>query len=164
MHHNECCNAENSKVYVYSHLIAALFTPPWLRQHRCTRHRRGQHEGLLTHVQSLPMGACGLYGRPPQPRTPRDTKARSPDHPNSSTIAHRARRAGSRATHTQPHQHCDLISTQTCGEAIATAVEAALMMALLGPQSCTLPAHSHHTDGECCARQIGRMDVGMGKR
>ena len=94
---------------MYSHLITALFTPPWLRQHRCTRHRRGQHEGLITHVQSLPMGACGLYGRPPQPRTPRDTKARSPDRPNSSTIAHRARRAGSRDPHTTTsalrHEH-----------------------------------------------------------
>ena len=92
---------------MYSHLITALFTPPWLRQHRCTRHRRGQHEGLITHVQSLPMGACGLYGRPPQPRTPRDTKARG--HPTAQTrprslTEHAAR---DRGTHTQPHQHCD---------------------------------------------------------
>ena len=47
-----------------------------------TPDRRGQHGRLLSHVYSLPMGVDGPYGRPLQPRMPRDMKA-APSRPTA---------------------------------------------------------------------------------
>ena len=72
---------------MYSHLIIDLFTPPieWFDYRLATGatpDRRGQHGRLLSHVYSLPMGVDGPYGRPLQPRTPRDMKA-GPSRPTA---------------------------------------------------------------------------------
>ena len=115
---------------MYSHLIACRFIhtslAPTTKVHQGDR--RGQYDGRLTHVQSLRMGhgrkMWSIWTRTAQPRTPcRDTRARSPDRPISSAIAHRARRTGSRDP---AHNHIN-IATRTRGGDIATAVEAALI-------------------------------------
>ena len=87
---------------IHSHLIIDLFTPP---STGATPDRRGQHGRLLSHVYSLPMGVDGPYGRPLQPRTPRDTKPRSFD--TNSPRSHTEHALRDRETHSESRTRYD---------------------------------------------------------
>ena len=140
---------------LYSQLNIDLFTPASTSEPRTTL---TCYDRLLTHVYSLTMGVGGPYGRPLQPRTPRDTKARPSDRRNASSIAHSARFAEPRGPPTRTHGN---IESQACGGAFATAAVVRIK-APLGTSQLHWPAHKQPHRCECCgARHIGRTRTAL---